>query len=327
MISRSWWFCSTQSATADASAAAQCPASGSAKGSAAIALLVAITAACGIAWSRTELKKLPAPAQADEALYLPSVDKVRLVTLGFDNMAGDLFWFDTINYFGKHFQHDNIYTWLAHRCELVTDLDPKARHAYEFCATMLAWIAKQPEVSAKLLTKAIEHEPGYWRYHYLRGFTNWYFLDNRELAASDLATAAQLPGTPPFVGGLASRLLSDGQSPEAAIGFLKELISKAQDSNSKRALEEKLNLAFISVHLKALNEKLQQFETQTGRKAATFDELVQAKLLPGRPVDPFGDPYAIDPATGAASTSSGRKGLQFTGKTKETGLAKSVYAK
>src|SRR5438132_1473784 len=99
----------------------------------------------GIRHRLTDLR--PAAESEHPPLYLPQADTVRLVTLGFNSFAADLLWFSTINYFGKEFHEKGKFEWFAHRCRLVTDLHPKSEDRFEFCATLLAWIARQPAAS------------------------------------------------------------------------------------------------------------------------------------------------------------------------------------
>ena len=157
---------------------------------------------------RTSLSRFSVSAPEQEPLYLPAIEKVKLVTLGFDNLASDLLWFNTINYFGKQIQAHKDFRWLSHMCSLVTDLDPKAVHVFEFCSTMLSWVAKQPKESEQLLSKAIDKKPEYWRYLSLRGFTRWYSLEDKTSALADLSQASKLPEAPHSLASIAYILMS-----------------------------------------------------------------------------------------------------------------------
>ena len=77
--------------------------------------------------------------QIDEVLYLPNKEAVEVVSFGYKHFAADLIWFNTINYFGKHYREDKKFTWLKHMCDLTTNLNPNAKHFYEFCGLMLSW--------------------------------------------------------------------------------------------------------------------------------------------------------------------------------------------
>ena len=247
---------------------------------------------------------------------------VKLITLGYDQFASDILWFNTLNYFGKQFEGNKDLHWFGHMCELVSSLDEKARHVYEFCATLLSWVAKEPQKSAELLSKAISAEPDYWRYRYLRGFNYWYFLDRRDLAQKDLSYAAKLKDAPPFLASLASRLMASDDHPRTAIAFLKDLIENTNDRHAKQALKEKLKLAQISYDLHILREKAAEYQAKYGAAPKSFSELVEAKMLRGIPLDPYGRAYRIDRESGEIRSKSGEQGLEFFGKTAKTGLAR-----
>lgn len=255
-------------------------------------------------------------------IYLPQVRYVRLLTGGYDTAASKLLWFATNNYFGKQFAAgDRDYRWLGEMCELVTNLDPKARHAFEFCATLLSWVAKEPKKSLALLERAVAAEPDYWRYHYLRGFTNWYFLDRMDAAKEDFILISKMPETPPPLAMLASRVIANQDSASMAIEFLQELLEQTHDPKVKKKLAKRIRQAQLAMHLEELTAATATFAREQGRYPTAIDELLHSRLLSAIPREPFGGRYEIDPATGAVRTTSGKKPLAFHGKTARTGVA------
>ncbi len=298
------------------------------RGSLTLALPLVIALMMGLmSWSRTELRsstaeKLELISKNRTPLYLPSSEKVKLITLGFNNFAADILWFSTLNYFGKQYGAKEDLKWFAHMCDLVSSLDPKAEHVYEFCATLSSWVAKRPEESAKLLKKAIATRPDYWRYHYLLGFTEWYFLDRKDLAQERFAHASKLPDAPTFLASLATRLMVTEDSPDTAIAFLKDLLEHSNDETAKAAFQEKLNLAYISRDLRYLQRLCEKYREEYNAYPESMRTLVEKKMLRGMPLDPFKSPYTLTQGSCEAKTTSGRKGLEFFGKTAKTGLAK-----
>ncbi len=192
--------------------------------------------------NQLELKEL----NREEQLYLPSGKGIKFISLGYNQALADLLWFDTIGYFGKHYATDRNYEWLFHMCDLVTTLDPRALHVYEFGALMLAWEAESPEKANRLLSKAIEQSElrehsELWRMFYLRGVNSSLFLKNPFDAASDFAAGAKLPHTDPIMARLASRkLLNLGHDREEALSFLEDAISMTKDPTVRQALEKRL---------------------------------------------------------------------------------------
>lgn len=279
-------------------------------------------------WSKAELRDTRGQ-QSEHVerppLYLPEANTVRLVTLGFNNFFSDILWFNTVNYFGKQYLGSKDYRWLNEMCGLVTSLNPNALHVYEFCGTLLSWIGKEPEQSNALLSKAIEHHPTQWRYHYLRGFNYWYFLEQPEKARDDFEAAAKLPDAPPFLGSLASRLMVRTENPSTAVAFLNDLINNSTNQAARDALTEKLKRAILSRDIWSLEQAVEKFKSSKGRNPINLAELVVENYVATLPTEPFGGSYSLDPTTGKVVTSSGEKGLEFKGKTAKTGLFKNEF--
>ena len=248
-------------------------------------------------------------------LYLPKKSAVKSVTLGYEHFVSTVLWFSTLNYFGEKFIKKDSMPWFNHMCDLVTDLDPKARHVYEFCGTLLSWIAKEPENSNIIMTKAIKDDPNYWRYYYLRGFNNWYFLNDLSLAKSDFEAASQKPDAPSFLVSMASRLMVHEGDEESAIAFLKASYVRTSDPSAKQAIAEKLNLAVVARDIRILKEAVQVYKNQHANYPKSLQDLIDLKLIKEIPTDPFGEAYVFDVALGTIRSTKGGEGLAFKGKT------------
>jgi len=293
-------------------------------GSVLLALALLLASSGAIYFSRTQFRQLEPAVDAERSpLYLPDVAYVRLVTFGYDTFASKLLWFNTINYFGKEFTGNHDYRWLGQMCDLVTTLDPKARHAVEFCGTLLSWIAKEPEKSEVILSKAIEHDPVYWRYRYLRGFNYWYFRDRLDLAKEDFLKASTLPGAPPILASLASRLIAKDNGPTLARQFLEEMVSNTNDPIAKKALGGKLLKARLTEQLWIIQTAADAFQRTEGRPALSIAELGEKNYLRNITKDPYGGDYYLE--NGTAKSTSNKKLLEFKGKTAKTGMFKEQF--
>lgn len=249
----------------------------------------------------------PASLQELPPIYLPEIQTVRLVTLGFDSFVSDLIWFSTIDYFGKQFRGSGDYPWLKDRCNLVLKLQPKATERFDFCATLLAWVAKDVEASNEILDQAVLAFPDNWRFYYLRGFNYWYFQGKEKEGAAELTYAATLPEAPAMLPSLAARLLSS--DPGAAVQFLRDSLKRTTDPAAKEALAERLKQALLTFDLSKLSSLVATFETKTGAAPRNLEELRDAGLLNFVPQDPFGGHYLIE--NGVVFSTSGKKGLEL----------------
>ena len=178
-----------------------------------------------------------------EVLYLPNGQGLRLLSFGYTNFLADILWFKAISYFGKHYRSDGRYQWLAHICDLVTELDPHVFQTYSFCSIMLSWEAGRADQSVKLLTRGSQVFPDRWEIFYLLGFTKMYFLQDPAGAHKDFAEAARIPAAPIFLASLASKNLINLDRPQDAIDFLSTLIEHTQDPTERAVLMQRLSQA------------------------------------------------------------------------------------
>jgi hypothetical protein len=283
--------------------------------------LIFIVLSISLNYSKNNLRDLSLVHDSGKRppLYLPEIDAVKLFTLGNQKPVADLFWFLTLNYFGEHYQKKDAMPWFAHMCELVISLDPKARHVYEFCGTLLSWIAKDPESSNKILNKGIEVDPTYWKYRYLKGFNEWYFLEDFSSAKETFRITSSLPHCPPVISGLTAKLISSHGSPAESIDFLRESIKSGTDQTAKKALQEKLKEAYVSRDIALLKDIVKKFETDYKRLPKSWRELVDMHYLKEEPIDPNKEIYILEPEISSKSLG---EGLVFKGKTAKTGMFK-----
>ncbi len=217
-----------------------------------ISLLIAITGWAGIRLESKMFGISKAEANSNEGLYLPKLAALNFLSFGYKNVLADLIWFKTISYFGKHYQSDRDFTYLSHMCDLTLALDPKMRHAYEFCGTMLAWEVSTFAESIKIWSRAIEVFPLDWRYPYFRGFTYMYFLKDQERARNDFMLAAKIPGADPIVARLAAKKFLDMNDPVAAIGFLSDILKRTNDPAQRAALIRRIQEAQVELRKRDL---------------------------------------------------------------------------
>lgn len=233
-----------------------------------------------------------------EALFLPHADVVTALSFGYRNALANLLWFNTINYFGRHHANDKNYRWLKHMCQLVTTLDPQAKHVYEFGSTMLAWEADAPRDGHELLGAAIQVFPEDWRLYYLRGFTSMYFLKDEEGAKADFLAASRLPGAHPVVIRLAAKKVGSLDDPQTAIDFIHSMLKIQTDPAARHTLEARLHELLFQRDQQQLAEARRRYVAAQGVEPETIQELVTHGILADIPLDPFGARYEIDSRSG-----------------------------
>ncbi len=248
-----------------------------------------------------------ASTHTSEALYLPNENAVKFISFRYEKVLANYLWFRTINYFGKHYASDQHYQWLYHMCDLVTTLDPRARHVYEFCGSMLAWEVNAPAEARTLLTKAVEHDPDYWKFPYLRGFVSLYFLNDPESAKDDFMRASKLPGVHPMVVGLAAKTVALQDDPGQAIAFLENILKTTDDQFARKVLIDRLRELSYERDLRRLEGALERFRAARGENPPSIEALAPFLDAEVSLSDPYGGRYTLD--GGAIKSTSNHKRL------------------
>lgn len=239
-----------------------------------------------------------------EMLYLPNGQALLAFSLGYRNVFSHLLWFNTINYFGKHYRADKDYRWLQHSCDLVTQLNPKADYAYEFCGMMLAWEAGSGDQAVKLLEKAVSEFPDNWRFRYYLGITVALFIGDDQRAQQNFAIGAKLPNAPAFLGRLAAKKMAASGDIDQAIAFVSELIQNTEDPVQRTSYIDRLKELDLERNLRALETAVDEYRKRFGRAPAKLNDLIEAGIVTSIGRDPFGGEYILDPQTATVDSSS-----------------------
>ncbi|MEZ4753013.1 MAG: hypothetical protein R3A13_01720 [Bdellovibrionota bacterium] len=262
-----------------------------------LVLLIASSLLCGLSVPQIDLAYSVNKQELQtktEALYLPKKEFVEIISLGYKNTISHLIWFNTISYFGSHYQTDKNYKWLYHMCDLVSSLNPKAKHVYSFCSTMLSWEGNAADKSVALLSNAINENPKEWEYYYLRGFNYMHFLKDPLNAQKDFQQGALLPNAPIFLGRLASKKLAELDNPQAAADFLQTMIKNSKDPTEREALEFRLHQIIDKMNLDVLGSAVEIYRQKYKTYPEDLKLLVKEKIIAGLPIDPWGEKYIFD---------------------------------
>ncbi|HVO24985.1 MAG TPA: hypothetical protein VMW56_15290 [Candidatus Margulisiibacteriota bacterium] len=271
-------------------------------------LLIGVTLAAATYWLSAALDRdLSTHTELAELVYLPPTRFLRAVSLGYEQVLANVLWFRTISYFGRHYQSDRIYPWLASMCDVVTDLDPRAEHVYRFGGVILPWEADRVDDGIALLEKGVRNVPDSWQLQYMLGFSYYFFSDDLSAASRVLRTASVLPGAADFVSRLAASVDAASRGPRSAVDFLTEVQRNDTQEEMREVIRQRINELALSADLDSLEAAVRTFRDRTGRTPANLGELVSAGVLAAIPEEPFGGRYVLDPASGRVVGTSGHQ--------------------
>lgn len=239
-----------------------------------------------------------ASVRAEELAYLPKGEYLKVVVLGYDQIAADLIWLKAVQHLGAKRQSKSGYTWAYHVVNVVTDLDPKFISAYLAAGAILGvWAGLQYE-SIEILRKGMRENPDVWQLPFYIGYDYFYELCDPAKAAPYFQTAAKLPGAPTYLPSLAARMTVAGGDPAAALEFLQRLHAQVADPRLRGALEQKIKEATVERDIRELEEGVRRYRTRYGKAPRTLGDLVARGIVANLPEEPFGGRYELDPSRG-----------------------------
>ncbi len=247
----------------------------------------------------------------EEILYVDSGNVMKRVLLGFDNIAADLYWLRTVQYFGgKRLDATNKdYNLLEPLLNITIELDPKFKIAYSYGATFLSEPfptgAGLPSKGIEIIDKGIAEHPGHWRFYLDKGFIYFWFLKDYKKAAEVTLEGSKLPGAPYWVVATASRMLTRGGERETARHLWQMLFEIAETSQQRDNAAIHLKQLDALDEIDLLRKAIGAFHQRDGRYPVSWQELVDAGFLKSVPVDPTGTAYVLNPETHAVKLSSG----------------------
>ena len=244
-------------------------------------------------------------------LYIPPAHILKRVALGYDRLVSDFYWLLAIQYYGEEKNARENYRWLYPLMDLVTQMDPKFLYAYKFAGVAIPYDAASARNANKILEKGMREAPQNWQFPFYMGFNYYTYMNDYEGAARYISSASQLPGAPPFLAGLASRLYAEAGRPELAIEFLIEIYNSLEDELLKRELERRIKEAVVERDLNLLNEAVARFRSIKGRPPESLSELVTAGIIKRIPPEPFGGRYYYNPIKGEVMSTMVKRRLRL----------------
>jgi tetratricopeptide (TPR) repeat protein len=239
--------------------------------------------------------------RADPVLLLrPAV--ARALALGFDAFAADLYWVGALHYAGEPKNQRVCYAQLANYIDLVNALAPDFESAYRFgglslpCPSAEGW-RNIPE-AVTVLRRGVERFPNNWFFRLLLAYDLSAYQKRYPEAGSILIEAAKIPGAPPYLGRLATRMFSQVDDFETAAQIARQLYESTADPKEREALLHRIRLLDVARELAILQQAVTEFRAHTGRLPSEIEELVRLGVLSAIPKDSLGGSWQYDSTTG-----------------------------
>jgi tetratricopeptide (TPR) repeat protein len=257
-----------------------------------------------------------------QLLYIPDGEVLGRMALSFDALLADVYWIRALQHYGgtkRSEGPDKSYELLGPLLDIATTLDPRFNAAYRFGAIFLTEGYPngpgRPDLAIALLQKGIEEMPDKWEYYMDIGFIHYWWLREYDTAAAWFEKAADVPGASWWLRSLAATTLAAGGSRASSRRLWQQMYDTADHDWIRSEAARRLTQLQALDDIDQLIVAVQRFIEQRGRPPRSWEELVDARLLAGFPVDPAGWPYVIDDANGTINVSSNSELFPLPGET------------
>jgi hypothetical protein len=260
---------------------------------AAFALLVST----GFSWRLLTLGAFPESGrQVREAPGLfASVSRKPELAFGFRNVLSDVAWLEAVQVTGirkmTHWDYDRLYELLV----VVSNFDPNFEIPYLLGGLVLGESTPHAERALHVLGRGKEQYPADWRFPFYMGFTHYFSLGDGIAGGRAMAEAALLPGSPAYLPGLASRMLSEAREPEVALALLAPIVRQESDPARRAVLERRIREVTVERDLETLERAVKTYREKMGTVPRELSDLVRAGILSALPEEPNGGKYLMEP--------------------------------
>jgi hypothetical protein len=196
------------------------------------------------------------------------------------------------------------YEWLYHALDVITTLDPQYDYVYQAGGIVLTELAHRVDLSNRLYIKGIEANPNVWQIPFYLGFNYFFYLHEDAKASQYMLRAARLPGGPPYLPFLATRLAAEAGNPEIALSFLGEMWRQTHDEQIKAQLETRMKELVVERDVQILQTAVERYTQITNHPLRHLAQLVSAGILSALPQEPFGGEYRYNAKSGEILSST-----------------------
>jgi len=230
---------------------------------------------------------------------LPKIELVKAVSIGYSELFGDFYWLKAIQYFGdkQNYTSERL-GHLYPLVDLITDISPLFEYAYRFGGVTISLLDTNGDLSEKILIKGVKNIGNSWKIPYLLGYLEYYVLHNPMLASVyyDLAGVVAERSDEPdmkWLRSLAEKIRIDVEDTDVMIPLLEKMYQEERDPILKEKYFARFRMALQRRDFKFLGKKIEEFKQQYNRYPETLNELVEKKIIPIVPAEPFGGEYDI----------------------------------
>jgi hypothetical protein len=252
-------------------------------------LLILMAAAISHRMARSADARLesPPPSLLFALSHRPSL------AFGFSNFLADVAWLEAVQVGAGRKMSRQDYDRLVELLETVIGFDRCFMVPYLFGGIILGDSADHAPAALSILERGEREFPLEWRIPFYAGYIHYFSLGEAAEGGAALLRAARVPGSPAYFPLLASRMLTEGNRPETALTFLRELVIHEKDPRRLRVLEERVRQVVVERDLRTLEGAVSEYRSRSGELPGKLPDLVASGIIARIPEEPHGGTYVL----------------------------------
>ena len=216
-------------------------------------------------------------------------------------VLADSSWLLAVQYYGnRRLAGSPGFPDLGALIEQALRFDPGLRPAALVGALLLAEPsplgAGEPERADAILAAWVRRRPGDFDAALVRSLLHTWHLQDPETGAALLEAATAREDAPPWLLAVTARSLTGVGARAVARNLWRTLLERAPDGRTRANARTHLLQLDALDRLDELGSAVRAYERRSGHPPRDWEDLVDAGLLAGRPVDPAGVPFVLDGA-------------------------------
>jgi len=216
-------------------------------------------------------------------------------TFGFRNVVADAAWLQAVQVSGSRRMSRDDYDRLDILLKTVGNLDPHFVVPYLLGGVILGDSPDHVEAALDTLERGRAYHPLEWRLPFYIGYIKYFSLGDPIGSGKAIEEASRIPGGPPYLPLLASRMLSEGREPETALALLDGILRQESDPVRIEVLKKRIREVVVERDIQELERAVEAFRRRNGEFPSTLADLVRNGFLPRLPAEPNGGRYILGP--------------------------------
>jgi len=215
------------------------------------------------------------------------------LSFGFRNFLADVAWLGAVQAAAPIRMSRADYERLSVLIRTVNNFDPRFDVPYLLGGLILGESPAHAGEALAILERGSETHPSEWRMPFYIGYIHYFTREDPVEGGLALRRAARIPGSPPYLALLASRMLAEGRRIDTASDFLAEMVRQERDPARREVLAGRLLDLSTEGDLQRIEEAVRMFRDAKGYPPSALQELVALGFLVEVPREPRGGNYFL----------------------------------